>query len=98
MDKIDSVVYADLYQVLNTYAFFYDRIPKDIIRFIKKNASKKYVVRVPNGENILNYISKEALELYTALYLEYAASEAQKKELKGILVNNDMTFRKLVEG
>ena len=88
--RISPEAYSEVYEVLNKYAFVYDKIPKEVIKFIKKRTSKTYVVKYPIQENILNYISKEALELYTALYLEYAVSEAQKLELRSVLVNNEL--------
>ena len=90
MKRVSPETYAEVYEIINKFAFVYDKIPQSVVRHIKNHASKTFVVQYPKNENILYYVSKEALELYTALYLEYAASEAQKAEMKEILVNNEI--------
>ena len=45
------------------------------------------VSSVPSGASTG---SKEALELYTAIYLEYAASDAEKKQIGEVLVQNEL--------
>ena len=93
MDLISPEIYAEVYQILNVYAFVYDRIPRRIIKYIKRHASRTFKVQYPMQENILNYVSREALEVYTSLYIEYVANDSEKEELKQILVSNEVAAR-----
>ncbi len=97
MSYLDGRVYSEVLAVINTNMFIYEKIPKNIISFLEKHASKFYEVKYPKRDNILSHISKEALELYISLYIDYVATEREREELKKLLIENEMKYRKSLE-
>ena len=82
--------YNEVLAILDRNPFVYDKIPKYIIKYLNKNSAKFYEVKCAKTENILNHVSREAIELYTSIYIDYAATEREREELKRILIENDV--------
>ena len=97
MSYMDSKVYSEVLAIISSNMFIYEKIPKKIIKFLEKHASKFYEVKYPKRDSILSHVSKEALELYVSLYIDYVATEHEKEELKKILIENEMRYRKSLE-
>lgn len=93
---INDRVYKEVWEVLQIKKEIRDKIPNDVLQHIKKSAlqSSYEISFSENEEDVFKNMSREALCLYISLYLQYIANEEEKEQLKKILIENEIEFKK----
>ena len=92
---ISNQTYHEVWKILELKKETKERIPEDILKHIYKKAMKSGYRFEPDVQaEILNQVSRDALVLYVFLFLQYAANENEKVQLKEILIQNEIKRKK----
>lgn len=91
-NKLSVDIYKETYEVLKIYPELFKQIPKEIQKYIEKQALKSVrIFEYSSEEEIFSQIDKKSLSLFAYLYIKYGnLNESQKDEIKKILINNEI--------
>ena len=88
---ISDETYSEIWEVLKVKKEFAKKIPEEVLKHIySKVAKSKKKFEYDSEKDILKCIRKETFALYVALYLQYAASDEEKLDIKNVLIKNEM--------
>jgi len=87
--------YVEVYEVIKNDEIFLERLPREVLNYIKSRAKKAYYIfQYDEKEDIKRQVSRNALLLLTYLYLKYVLDDEDAKlEMKNILVKNSLKRR-----
>lgn len=87
----DGMIYSELYELIELLdGNDRSKIPDDIIKNIEDNRDKKYTKKYISYDTINeNEVNEKTITLFTKLFLDYIATESEKKEIYEILDEND---------
>lgn len=91
-DNIYSKAYVEVLEIINNLSIEeYKKIPEDIIKFFEDNKSSNYEFKIDPNEDIEKQnISEEAGAILIGLYVDYFATDEEKKQINEILTMKDI--------
>lgn len=86
----DGMIYSELYELITLLdEEEKNKIPQDIIKSIEDNRDLKYNKKYTSYDTIdENDVNEKTITLFTKIFLDYIATESEKKEIYDILDEN----------
>lgn len=86
----DGMIYSELYELITLLdEEEKNKIPQDIIKSIEDNRDLNYHKKYTSYDTIdENDVNEKTITLFTKIFLDYIATESEKKEIYDILDEN----------